>query len=448
MRRILKWAAWILLAVVAITVVLWLVSRYRGPSATQTAALALMQDRAPLPPGENAFPAIWLLDYDVPREQLQAVAEADVAQSSVTVTPAGDGLVVESQRAALTGFEQQRPSREDAQLFCNGGDIDCLARVRADLGAYEGLIARHRGLLDRVAALQDYGYYRSPPSAQSHAMLPPLQPAGYELTRVAWQFANGDVDGALAGACNGVQTWRRLGANSDALLMRSVADGYTDRYIRLLAGMLKEVGPTHELPTSCATAFAAPTVADASLCEAMRGEFVVSTHHIRQLVTDPETITGKIPAPSPKTLVWDPDKSLGILAEGHSWACSESTASNLVNDVRVDHGQNRQSLWRLECVANPSGCILADIAFPAYYNYQWKAQDHAARMELMGALLWLRTNATADEPLEPQLMAYWQQHRRGNRELRLADDGRTVALQLYADGPEKWWSLPLFPAAE
>ncbi|QOW20161.1 hypothetical protein INQ41_03755 [Lysobacter ciconiae] len=406
-----------------------------------------MQDRAPLPPGENAFPAIWLLNYEVPREQLQAVAEADIAQSSETVTPAGDGLVVESQRAALTGFEQQRPSREDAQLFCNGGDIDCLARVRADLGAYEGLIARHRGLLDRVAALQDYGYYRSPPSAPSHAMLPPLQPAGYELTRVAWQFANGDVDGALAGACNGVQTWRRLGANSDAPLIRRVADAYTDRYIRLLAGMLGEVGPTHELPTSCATAFAAPTVADASLCEAMRGEFVVSTHHIRELAVDSSTAPSRIPNLLP-ALTWDPEKSLAILADGHSWACSDATANNLVSDVRVDPGQNRQSLWRLECVANPTGCILADIAFPAYYNYQWKAQDHAARLELMGALLWLRSNARTDEPLEPQLTAYWQQHRRGNRELRLEDDGRTVKLQMYADGPDTWWSLPFFPAAE
>lgn len=41
------------------------------------------------------------------------------------------------------------------------------------------------------------------------------------------------------------------------------------------------------------------------------------------------------------------------------------------------------SLASLECVANISGCVLADIAFQAYYNYQWRAQDHAARLEMM-----------------------------------------------------------------
>ena len=448
MRRVLKWLAWILLFSLAIVVVLWLLSRYRGPSSTQTAALALMQDRAPLPPGENAFPAIWLLDYDVPRDQLQAVAEADYAQPTLVPSPNGDGTFVAPSRAALAGFHHQKPSSEDVQLFCNGSDTDCVDKVRADPEAYDGLIERNRALLDRVVALQSYGYHRSPHGDPTQAAYAPVQYAGYDLTRVAWEFSRGNFDDALTGACDGAQAWRRLGASSDLFLMRSVGTGYTERYIRLLARMLGELPASHALPASCAAAFAPPAVADASVCEAMRGEFSFTRHHIRQLVTDPEAITSKIPDPSPRTLVSDPDTSLAILAEAHSWACSDPTASALEKDVRVDPGQNRKSLWRLECVANPTGCLLADIAFPAYYHYQWKAQDHAARLELMGALLWLRSNASLDEPLEPQLKAHWQQHRRGIRELRFGDDGRTVALQLYADGPEKWWSLPLFPAAE
>lgn len=447
MGRILKWLAWVLLAVLATIVVLWLLSRYRGPSASQTAALALMQDSAPLPPGANAFPAVWLLAYDVPRDQLEAVAEADFAQPSLTPSASGEGTLVSPPRTALAGFDYLRPSSEDAQLFCNGDDTDCLGKVRADPDAYDGLIERNRALLDRVAALQGYGYYRSPRSDPMQVTLLPVQYAGYDLTQVAWQFARGNVDEALAGACDGAQTWRRLAAHSDSFLMRSVGAGYTGRYIRLLAGMLGELPASHALPASCAAAFAPPAVADASVCEAMRGEFSVSTHHVRQLGMDPSMAPSSIPNPLPTTLAWDPEKSLAILAEGHSWACSDATASALGEDVRVDPGHHRKGLWRLECVANPTGCMLADIAFPAYYNYQWKAQDHAARLELMGALLWLRSNARVDEPLEQQLMAHWQQHRRGDRKIRFEDNGRTVALQLYADGPEKWWSLPLFPAA-
>ncbi|WP_222563929.1 hypothetical protein [Novilysobacter antarcticus] len=427
---------------------LWLVSRYRGPSAAQTAALALMQDRAPLPPGENAFPAVWLLAYDVPQDQLEAVAEADFAQPTLATSPGGDGTFAAAPRAALAGFQHQQPSREDAQLFCNGNDTDCLDKVRADPESYDGLIERNRELLDRVVSLQSYGYYRSPQTNPTLATLPPVQFASYDLTRVAWQFARGDVDEALTGVCDGAQAWRRLGANSDSLLIKSVNDAYTERYIRLLAQMLGELPASHELPGSCAAAFAPPAVADASICEAMRGEFWISRHHISRLAIDPDPVKSKIPDPLPKRLAWDPDRSLAILAEGNSWACSDATASALNDDVRVDPGHSRASLWRLECVANPTGCMLADIAFPAYDNYQWKAQDHAARLELMHALLWLRSNARADESPEAQLTGYWQQHRRGNRELRFEDNGRTVALQLYADGPEKWWSLPLFPAAE
>lgn len=61
MRQIGKWLLWIALGALAILACLWFLSRVRGPSSTQTAALALMQEFAPPPPGGNAFPAVWLL---------------------------------------------------------------------------------------------------------------------------------------------------------------------------------------------------------------------------------------------------------------------------------------------------------------------------------------------------------------------------------------------------
>jgi len=227
-------------------------------------------------------------------------------------------------------------------------------------------------------------------------------------------------------------------------MIRGVSAGYVDGYSRLLATMLGELPVDYPIPSSCTIAFAPPAVADASVCEAMRGEFSVSSLYIRQRTTGGGLADAE---PFTKNVFFDPDKALGILASGNAWACADGTSAALQHDIRVDPESRRATLWRLECVANIGGCILADIAFPAYYNYQWKAQDHAARLELMAALLWLRSNATPGQPLQSQLASYWAENRRGDRQIRFEHDGRSVALQQYAQGPDEWWVLPWFPTA-
>lgn len=448
MRRIGKWLLWSTVGTLGLLICLWLVSRMRGPSVVQTEALALMQQRAPLPPGGNAFPAIWLLPYDVPESQLQAVARADYAQATVAVTKVGDGMVVERVRTGMAQFENQIPSAADVQLFCKTRDPECLDRIRADPAIYESVIERNHVLLERVVALQRYGYYRSPEfNLAAQTMLPPIQYAAYDITRLAWQFSQGQVDAALTGACDGAGAWRRLGAHSDSLMTRSISARYVEGYTGLLARMLGELPHSKKLPDSCAVAFSPPSIVDASICEAMRGEFMVSTHYIRQLADKRGVGSVPVSASGPKGLLFDPDRTLAILAAGNAWACSDTTNAALQSDLRVAHSPPRTSVWRLECVANPTGCILSDIAFPAYYNYQWQAQDHAARLELMEALLWLRTNADLDQPLQAQLMRHWEGRRRGDRQIRFEDDGATVAMHQYARGSEEWWAVPFFPEA-
>src|SRR5690606_8997512 len=206
----------------------------------------------------------------------------------------------------------------------------------------------------------------------------PFQYAPYDLTRVAWQFSRGEVDAALTGACEGAGAWRRLGAHSDSLLARAIGTANVEGYVGLLARMLAELPPSHVIPDACTAAFATPVVADASICEAMRGEFATTKHYIRQLDAGAGEESSLIPGSH--RLVFDPEKSLAILAAGNAWTCSTDTNTALQNDIRVVQPppSTGMSLARLECVANASGCILADIAFPAYYDYQWKAQDHAA----------------------------------------------------------------------
>ncbi len=450
MRRIGKWLWWMTLVLLGLVVGLWMVSRMRGPSTAQTEALALMQQRAEHPSGGNAFPALWLLPYDVPHSQLQAVTDADVAQLVAAASSSGNPYsnVIPNSTAAGR-FEDQSPSSADAQLFCTSRDEDCLGRVRADPKAYDGLMERNQALLDRVAALQSYGYYQSPAPAGSIIMTPPFQAALYGATRAAWQFSkdqasNDQIDVALTGACDGAHLWRRLGAHSDSLMARDISAAYFDLYARLFARMLGELPSSQPLPASCDLAFAPPTVADASICEAMRGEFSVSNHFIGQVDTADTVSDSWIDRALPMSLVWDAEKTSAIMAAGNAWSCSQDTSASLRDDIRVNPGSSESSLLRLECVANPIGCGFSHVAFSAYYNYQWVAQDHAARIELVRALLWLRANADPGEPLQAQLMRYWEQNRRSERQIRFEDDGRSVALQRYV-GSDEWWSFPFFP---
>lgn len=442
MRQIMRWLLWGALGVLGLLIGLWVISRMQGLSASQKEALALMQERAPVPAGGNAYPALRLLAYDVPDSQLQAVTEADLAQTKLVPSPAGDGTFVMEPRTAVVAFANLAPSKADAALFCASRGDDCLDMVRSDPVVYAGLIERNQTLLDRVVALQRYGHYRSLETDPIQSSLQPLQYPAFDLTRVAWQFSNGEVDDALAGACDGAAAWRRLAAHSDSLLARSISIGNVDGYARLLARMLGEVPTSHALPASCSVAFAPPKVEDAALCTAMRGELAMSDQLMRKHLA--EGAVSRLQAIA-VGLTLDPNKTQALFAANQAWACTDDTKALLQQDQRIPHPGPAPGLTRLECVANPAGCVHAQVALPAYRDYQWRAQDYAARLELMAALLWLRSNAAADAPLQDQLTRYWEQQRRGQRELRFIEDGRAVTLEQWARGADESWSLPLRP---
>jgi hypothetical protein len=446
MRRIGIWVLWIVLGIVGLTMCLWTVSRLRGPTAEQVEALALMQ-QSPLPTEGNAFPALWLLAYDVPESRLQAIADADAEFFAATpMYRLEDHKVWAKLSTAHADYADQTPSADDFERFCKTRQENCLDKVRADPAAYDALIERNRALLDRVAGLSRYSHYRYTATNSTDMMLPPFQLAGYGLTRVAWQFARGDVDEALAGACDGVRTWRRLGAHSDSLLARMIGIAYaSDGYARLLAQMLAELPASHELPASCDSAFSPPAVADLSICEAMKGEFSLADHAVRS------QLLGEL-ARSPwihraiGSLVFDVDQTSAMTAVINARHCSDDTNAQLQLDQPMATPESSLNLWRLECVANFAGCVLTDVARPAYADYQWRAQDYGARLELMAALLWLREHADPDEPLQAQLTRRWEATRRGDRGIRFVEDGSMVELEEFSRRPDREWRLPLLPS--
>ena len=105
------------------------------------------------------------------------------------------------------------------------------------------------------------------------------------------------------------------------------------------------------------------------------------------------------------------------------------------------------SLWSLRCASNPVGCILADIAQPAYADYGVRLQDAGARLRTTAALLWLRGH---DGPIDEAALSRAPAPLRSpERPLRLDLATATLGTAVYekprpgTHGHDGTWSVPL-----
>src|SRR3546814_10294949 len=69
----------------------------------------------------------------------------------------------------------------------------------------------------------------------------------------------------------------------------------------------------------------------------------------------------------------------------------------------------------MECIANMAGCILADIAAPAYAGYGLRAQDGGARLDLLRGIVSLHGVDGDASTREARLRRFWTDTRSRNR---------------------------------
>lgn len=437
MRRLIRYTLLAVAVLLAVVLALWTWSRLQPLSAAQREAVALLQP-LPEPTGRNAFDALWLLGRDVPVARLRAVADADMARirAELADSPAAMPSVPGD---AVAGERDLRPSDADRGMFCRLRE-DCLQRVQADAGGYARLVGRNRALLDRVAALSGYDFYRGRQPPDIRAPTPDFTLVQFGLTDAAQAYASGDIDGGLSRACAGLDTWRRLGARSDSLVVRMLGAGLsTDGYGALLARMLAQLPDDHPLPPACNAALAPVAGDELSICDAMRGEYALVAA-TSDTVSDPEVV-GTARAMLAR-LVYDPERSRALMAENMAPACTDDARASLVADRPLRWPQRVQSRWRLECAANLAGCILADIASPAYVDYVSRVQDAGARLELLRGVVSVR--GTGDlQAREAALRRFWTTTGNHGRELRFVDEGRAVEVREFYTARGEWWQLPL-----
>ncbi len=421
------WAQWIvgvvLFAVLGI-VALYAASSLQGATTEQKAALALME-RPGAAPGRNAFAALWLLPYDVPDGEIEAIADEDVRRLA-SRAPVAAGVAVQDATFVSIAAERYPPRSQAAEVLplCTRGAAGCLAQVRAQRDAYQRWRGRNSGLIERAGALSQYGHYRGRFEPSLAMPWPPLGEISRTLvTDRALSFVEGRTDVALSQLCGDVSTWRRLAPNSDSLLVSMFGFGLAGDSIVLFAEMLAELPSGDPLPPACAIAFAAPAVAEVSLCRVMPGEFEFNRAALRNVRLAEQKHAGD-------SALFSQSMTDARWAAQMAHMCGQDVENALLVD-RPAPEQRVSDRFRLDCVRNYAGCILSDMAAPAYRDYQLRAQDYGTKLKLAGTLLWLHENPTDARPLATRLASRPAALRSAGREIEIAEGGRALRVAMF-----------------
>lgn len=426
-------------------VVSWGVSRALGPGDAQARDLARMRALPPLE-GSDAFGALWLLAYDIPEAERQAIVAEDMRLHARPDWRPDDAPGLDGHRASSAEgrFPKSVPAPEELERFCGGTGSDCLARVAADRAGYTALLAKYAGLIDRAEALARHDGLRHPLQGASDGlgfMSPPYHLSKLTATRHAFDFLEGREADALAGTCRDVNTWRRLGAESDLLVSRMVGVAYADIHVGLFADMLARVPRDVPLPPECARAFAPPAGKELSMCQAMQGEVLWVESSVASASGETQGRWQRLQ----EAMLFSQEMTLADLAQVHAIHCDPDAIRQFGEDVPWRDTRALPGWLRIQCVGNPLGCRMGSLAQPAYDAYVGRLQDGNARIRLVGVLLQLRADGTDATTFEQRLQAASAQVGHPSREVRLGSDGRSLRMRMrqHRDGSAIVWTVPL-----
>lgn len=448
MVRMLKWFAVMAGVVLLLVVGVYLVSRAMGPSRVEREALALV-DAPPIHKGRDGFAALYTLTHDVPEAKQGIVLAEDVSRLAALPAMSAEGAGTPAWRSALEDWPALGESRKDDPAWCSLRKPGCLELVRSAPDAYAGLLERSAAQLDRVQALSAWDHFANPFPPRLDTPLPAYQPLTRLTTRDAWRFASSDISSGLSGACNGVAQGRKMIAAGDSLIGSMIGAALVQDNATLLADMLAELPRGHLLPAQCASAFNLSTPLEDGVCRTMLSEArfvmgVMRTQATAQMAGDLAAM--KTPKWAAR-LLFDPERTLARIAPRFAWFCGEEAAELLAYDQPVLDRSPSPTRWSLQCVSNPIGCFLADIAQPAYSDYGLRLQDAQARLRTTAALLWLREQPGAIDEVALARLPFSMQSTA--RPLELDGSAGTLATALYEkpgqskDRDNDIWAVPL-----
>ncbi|WP_448141270.1 hypothetical protein [Stenotrophomonas sepilia] len=425
MLKILRGLGWALAGLLVLAIVVWCASRMWPVPESRLQAQQRLQARLPAD-GRNGFALLWTLAFDDldPGQRDQALAR-DVQRWEAD--PRGKGA-----RPQLAEDHVELQSRPSAS--CGPTASDCLAQVRADPQRFVDAHAGHQQLHARLDQLADADHFVSPFRPKGEGILVPMPTYGLVIDATsarALAYLQGDIDGALRGSCRGLQLGRRLVTGGSYLVESIIGASLVQANAQLLADMLVELPADQPLPAECEQAMKPMRAAEQSLCRAMQGEYAMSRAAIE---TSAQEFGG--------VLVLDRRSTLARVAGNLGWACGAAAMTALEADRPLPVPAPPQHDFG--CLSNIMGCVLADIAGPAYPAYSSRPQDAAAMVRLIGAQRWLRQQA--EDPVDA-LKRLPAQFRSQVRAPQLSADGRRLQVPRRSaprsTGESPWLSVPL-----
>ena len=453
MKRALRWIVGVVVVLSLGLILLFAVSRLRGPEPAELSALGTLERQDP-PAGRNAFAAMWLLKYDVPEGQQERIAAEDVRRFEREVPAAGPGPGAPAvdaapfDSAAAKNHALLELDPDEQRLLCQLRDPDCLVRVRENTGAVAKLVERRARLLERTRALDRYGYLRSGfPARMDIPFVHASTVEGVRLARTAdaLAFVLDRPDEALHNLCRTTRPWRRFQRSANTLLDQMIAVAVVDGAIEVFADMLAELPPDHPLPAACAQAFALAQPEELSLCGAMRGEFRFASGLIEQFGRT-ERQSGSWLENAAFPLMYDEQKTRARFATEYAKACAPDVLRQIVADQAVGWPPPRGSYFDFACLGNRAGCRIArEAQMPVIDEYQHRMQDHGLKLQMLNTLLWLRAGAGDPRPLAERLAERPPELRSPHREFEVVDGGSALRAPQYETGRAESWDLPLPP---
>ncbi|WP_369040302.1 hypothetical protein [Stenotrophomonas maltophilia] len=430
MLKILRGLGWTLAGLLVLAIVVWCASRMWPVPESRLQAQQRLEARLPAT-GHNGYALLWTLPFDDldARQREQALAE-DVRRWEADLRGSSGG------QTHLVANHSELHLRPGAS--CGPTTSGCLAQVRADPQRFVEAHAGHQQLHARLDQLAEADYFVSPFQPKGEGILVPLPTYGLVMDATsarALAYVQGDIDGALRGACRGLQLGRRLVPGSSYLVESIIGASLVQANAQLLADMLVELPADRPLPAECEQAMQPLRAEEQSLCRAMQGEYAMSRAAIESSAQE-----------SGGVLVLDRSSTLARVAGNLGWACGAAAMAALEADrpLPVQAPPQRD----FGCLSNLMGCVLTEIAAPAYPAYSSRSQDAAAMVRLLGAQRWLRQQT--DDPVDA-LRRLPVQFRSPVRAPQLAADGRH--LQVARRSPPRgnaespWLSVPLVAGA-
>jgi hypothetical protein len=442
--KVIKWLLWLILAVVVLFLLNLAYFRWRGPTEAQKAALERVEAGTPRPQGRNGFALMWLFDKDIADGEMERAAEQDVKFAQENAH-AGNELG----EFPSSGLPTLPEPAAGSKVLCQAQETDCLALVRTNREATRSELAAHPRLLARAIQLEEFDYLRNDfPKLATMPIAYDANAQRLRLSSLALAYVDGQREEALAGTCHNLATWRRFGRGNPSLIYSMIAVAQRDASLRLIAQMLAGLEADDSVPQQCESALADVAADEISLCAPMMGEFAYTDVSLARMLrsgtndsADEVGLGGKA-----ESLFLSESQYRAWRAEKAESFCGSKVDEAALQDRLPD--RSNEKIGRLECASNWVGCILADIAAPAFVDYEARLLDAAAHLRLAATLVWLRNDRDDARPLATRFAERPPSLRSGTRASGISDDGRSLWVENFNQQRDKRFELMLVANTE